>query len=112
MFCFTRNGSAHKLSISHNFEHLNKTSLSDTVKVVCSEGRIPEDFPEGFYIKNSPNPLFGGLKLTFSIFRRSSHIWAELEGEGMLHAIYFMKDDHGDWTVSYKTNMLSQRPSS
>ncbi|KAL6344649.1 hypothetical protein AAG906_002555 [Vitis piasezkii] len=115
-FALQVNGSADKLSISHNFGHL-KTSLSDTVKkmslrvdifktirntsrrmldafvdsvfqfidqqlfpsqknfapvdeigeavqVVCSEGR----FPVGIYIRNGPNPLFGGLKSTFSIF--------------------------------------------
>ncbi|CBI20857.3 unnamed protein product, partial [Vitis vinifera] len=159
-FALQVNGSADKLSISHNFGHL-KTSLSDTVKkpvlkesqkmslrvdifktirntsrrmldafvdsvfqfidqqlfpsqknfapvdeigeavqVVCSEGR----FPVGIYIRNGPNPLFGGLKSTFSIFGRSRDIW--VEGEGMLHALYFMKDDHGDWTISYKNRYV------
>ncbi|ONI33839.1 hypothetical protein PRUPE_1G449100 [Prunus persica] len=63
-------------------------------------GKIPDDFPEGVYIRNGPNPLFGGLKSTKSIFGRSSHIW--IEGEGMLHALYFSKDvSDGSWTVRY-----------
>jgi len=46
-----------------------------------------------------PNPLFGGLKSTNSIFGRSSHIW--VEGEGMLHAIYFKRSTQGSWKVLY-----------
>ncbi|KAI3468214.1 hypothetical protein Pfo_024877 [Paulownia fortunei] len=62
-------------------------------------GRIPDDFPEGVYIRNGPNPLFGGLKSTKSIFGKSSHTW--IEGEGMLHALYFSKDSDGRWKISY-----------
>lgn len=48
-----------------------------------------------------PNPLFGGLKSTKSMFGKSSHVW--IEGEGMLHALYFVKDRHtGTWNISYK----------
>lgn len=36
------------------------------------------------------NPLFGGLKSSKSIFGKSSHLW--IEGEGMLHALYFTKE--------------------
>ena len=57
-----------------------------------------------FEVSAGPNPLFGGLKSTFSIFGRSRDIW--VEGEGMLHALYFMKDDHGDWTISYKNRYV------
>lgn len=51
------------------------------------------------YITAGPNPLFGGLKSTISMFGRSSHIW--VEGEGMLHVLYFDKDRDGSWTVHY-----------
>ncbi|KAI3706784.1 hypothetical protein L6452_24750 [Arctium lappa] len=65
------------------------------------EGMIPNGFPEGVYIRNGPNPLFGGFKSTKSIFGRSSHIW--VEGEGMLHALYLKKENKkdGKWSVSY-----------
>ncbi|KAM5565533.1 hypothetical protein ABKV19_019506 [Rosa sericea] len=67
-------------------------------------GRIPDNFPEGVYVRNGPNPLFGGLKTTKSVFGRSSHIW--IEGEGMVHALYFTKNDvvssdGSRWTVRY-----------
>lgn len=52
-----------------------------------------------FIVSAGPNPLFGGLKSTKSIFGRSSHIW--VEGEGMLHALYFNKGTDGSWTVVY-----------
>ncbi|MFS8005315.1 putative 9-cis-epoxycarotenoid dioxygenase [Helianthus anomalus] len=64
------------------------------------QGTIPSDFPDGVYIRNGPNPLFGGFKSTKSMFGRSSHIW--VEGEGMLHALYFKKESDGKWSISYK----------
>ena len=54
------------------------------------------------------NPLFGGLKSTKSIFGKSSRIW--VEGEGMLHALYFSKvdDQYGNtnWTVDYNNRYV------
>ncbi|ESW09210.1 hypothetical protein PHAVU_009G109200 [Phaseolus vulgaris] len=73
--------------------------LGEAILVTSIQGRIPDDFPEGVYIRNGPNPLFGGLKSTNSIFGRSSHIW--VEGEGMLHAIYFKRSSEGRWKVLY-----------
>nr|XP_043613814.1 carotenoid 9,10(9',10')-cleavage dioxygenase 1-like [Erigeron canadensis] len=73
--------------------------MGEPVNVNDIQGTIPNGFTEGVYIRNGPNPLFGGLKTTKSIFGRSSHIW--VEGEGMLHAIYFKKETDGRWTVSY-----------
>ncbi|XP_059639102.1 carotenoid 9,10(9',10')-cleavage dioxygenase 1-like [Cornus florida] len=73
--------------------------LGEAFHVTNIDGRIPDDFSEGVYIRNGPNPLFGGLKSTKSMFGRSSHIW--VEGEGMLHALYFNKDSGGSWTVFY-----------
>ncbi|RDX61223.1 Carotenoid 9,10(9',10')-cleavage dioxygenase 1, partial [Mucuna pruriens] len=67
--------------------------LGEAVLVTSIQGRVPDDFPEG------PNPLFGGLKSTNSIFGRSNHIW--VEGEGMLHAMYFRRSRQGSWRVLY-----------
>ncbi|RVX17657.1 Carotenoid 9,10(9',10')-cleavage dioxygenase 1 [Vitis vinifera] len=78
--------------------------IGEDVEVICNEGNVPADFPEGIYIRNGPNPLFGGLKSTVSVFGRTSHIW--IEGEGMLHALYFMKNAHGDWSISYKNRYV------
>ncbi|GLT53563.1 hypothetical protein SLA2020_268260 [Shorea laevis] len=117
-------------SLSHNFDNV-KTSLSSVFKPILRElqqfadqpllpsqsnfapvdemkeaipitdirGKIPHNFQEGVYIRNGPNPLFGALKLTKSIFGRSSHVW--VEGEGMLHALYFNRDSDGRWNVAY-----------
>ncbi|XP_045799446.1 carotenoid 9,10(9',10')-cleavage dioxygenase-like isoform X1 [Trifolium pratense] len=73
--------------------------LGEAILVTCIQGRIPSHFPEGVYIRNGPNPLFGGLKSTNSIFGKSSHIW--VEGEGMLHALYFQKSSNGSWKIHY-----------
>ncbi|KAM2544459.1 hypothetical protein TB1_016144 [Malus domestica] len=84
-----------------NFGPVNE--LGGEVAVTSGiRGKIPDDFPEGIYIRNGPNPLFGGLKSTRSVLGKSSHLW--IEGEGMLHALYFSRDgDVGDggWTVHY-----------
>ncbi|TQD79120.1 hypothetical protein C1H46_035321 [Malus baccata] len=84
-----------------NFGPVNE--LGGEVAVTSGiRGKIPDDFPEGIYIRNGPNPLFGGLKSTRSVLGKSSHLW--IEGEGMLHALYFSRDgDVGDggWTVQY-----------
>ncbi|KAL7166339.1 hypothetical protein ACSBR2_037086 [Camellia fascicularis] len=76
--------------------------IGEAVHVTSIEGRIPHDFPKGVYIRNGPNPLFGGFKSTKSMFGRSSHIW--VEGEGMLHALYFNEDRDGKWTVLYNNS--------
>ncbi|XP_038699168.1 carotenoid 9,10(9',10')-cleavage dioxygenase 1-like [Tripterygium wilfordii] len=75
--------------------------LKEAVIIAASniEGRIPDSFSEGVYIRNGANPLFGGLKSTSSMFGRSSHVW--VEGEGMLHALYFDKRSDGTWAILY-----------
>ncbi|CAK7353228.1 unnamed protein product [Dovyalis caffra] len=78
--------------------------LQEAVVVTSIEGKVPSDFPEGEYIRNGSNPLFGGLKSTVSMFGRSSHIW--VEGEGMLHALYFDKVSDGSWTVTYNNKYV------
>ncbi|GMQ10611.1 hypothetical protein CsSME_00053547 [Camellia sinensis var. sinensis] len=67
-------------------------------------GEIPADFPEGVYIRNGANPLWGGLKSAISVFGRSNHVW--IEGEGMLHALYFTKDTNGNWSFSYNNRFV------
>nr|GEZ87845.1 carotenoid 9,10(9',10')-cleavage dioxygenase 1-like [Tanacetum cinerariifolium] len=73
--------------------------IGEAVHVDDVQGMIPNGFPEGVYIRNGSNPLFGGLKSTKSIFGKSSHTW--VEGEGMLHALYFKKERDGKWSVCY-----------
>ncbi|XP_015084337.1 carotenoid 9,10(9',10')-cleavage dioxygenase 1-like [Solanum pennellii] len=74
--------------------------IGEAVVVTTVEGKIPDDFPEGVYIRNGSNPLFGGLKSTKSIFGRSTHVW--IEGEGMLHALYFTREKgRGTWNIFY-----------
>ncbi|XP_056167092.1 carotenoid 9,10(9',10')-cleavage dioxygenase 1-like isoform X2 [Syzygium oleosum] len=75
------------------------SELGEAIKVDNIEGKIPDDFPVGVYVRNGPNPLFEGLKSTKSIFGRSSHTW--IDGEGMLHAVYIDKDSDGRWIVQY-----------
>ncbi|KAL3361241.1 hypothetical protein AABB24_014239 [Solanum stoloniferum] len=81
-----------------NFAPVEEMIEGTTVGIV--EGKIPDDFPEGVYVRNGPNPLFGGLKSTRSIFGESSHMW--IEGEGMVHALYLNKENGGKWKALYK----------
>ncbi|KAK9140547.1 hypothetical protein Scep_010228 [Stephania cephalantha] len=74
------------------------------VRIVDVKSEIPADFPVGVYIRNGPNPLFGGLKSTTSIFGHTSNTW--IEGEGMLHALYFTKDDQQQWIISYNNEYV------
>ncbi|VAI17417.1 unnamed protein product [Triticum turgidum subsp. durum] len=85
--------------------------IGGSVEILQIEGEIPKDFPEGVYIRNGDhlhlfwllwcsNPLFGALHSTVSVFGESSEIW--VEGEGMLHALYFTKTGSASsWSVSY-----------
>ncbi|CAM0908160.1 unnamed protein product [Alopecurus aequalis] len=75
-------------------------------EIVDIAGEIPSDFPEGVYIRNGSNPLFGALHSSDSVFGKSDDIW--VEGEGMLHALYFTKSsDDNTWSISY-TNRYVQ----
>jgi hypothetical protein len=51
------------------------------------------------------NPLFGALHSSDSIFGKSHDIW--IEGEGMLHALYFTKSSDNTWSITY-TNRYVQ----
>ncbi|PWZ12759.1 hypothetical protein Zm00014a_036201 [Zea mays] len=51
------------------------------------------------------NPLFGALHSTSSVLGQSREIW--VEGEGMLHAVYFTKSSAGHlWSVSYASRYV------
>ncbi|GLU01446.1 hypothetical protein SLE2022_187530 [Rubroshorea leprosula] len=78
--------------------------LEEAVVVTNIEGEIPNDFPEGVYIRNGPNPLHGGLPVTKSIFGRSSY--NAIESEGMLHVVYFSKGNDGNWTLVYNNRYV------
>ncbi|KAB2027689.1 hypothetical protein ES319_D05G048600v1 [Gossypium barbadense] len=73
--------------------------IKEAAVITNIHGNIPSEFPQGVYIRKGPNPMFGGLKSTKSIFGESSPLW--IEGEGMLHALYFSKNINGNWTVVY-----------
>ncbi|KAL3500581.1 hypothetical protein ACH5RR_039674 [Cinchona calisaya] len=78
--------------------------IGGRVAVATIEGKIPHNFPEGVYIRNGSNPHFGARKIAKSIFGKSSDIW--VEGEGMLHALYFSKDTNGTWNISYNNRYV------
>ncbi|CAL2234356.1 unnamed protein product [Prunus armeniaca] len=78
--------------------------IGDLVEVIWTEGEIPADFAEGVFVRNGTNPLFGGLKSAVSIFGQTQHTW--VEGEGMLHALYFKKDHNGSWIISYSNRYV------
>ncbi|KAM3201759.1 hypothetical protein P3L10_029383 [Capsicum annuum] len=82
--------------------------IGEAVRVTEIQAKIPDDFPEGVYIRNGSNPLFGGLKSSKSIFGKSSHLW--IEGEGMLHALYFtkVKGKGSKWNVLYKNKYVER----
>lgn len=76
--------------------------VGERIKIMEIEGTIPADFPEGVYIRNGSNPLFGALHTVSSIFGQTEDIW--VEGEGMLHALYFSRssvDGTAAWSLSY-----------
>ncbi|XLS75619.1 hypothetical protein HN51_032484 [Arachis hypogaea] len=76
--------------------------IGEPILITDIEGEIPKGFPEGVYIRNGSNPLFGGLKSTKSILGSSDSAW--VEGEGMLHALYFKKqidENDGNYTLVY-----------
>lgn len=77
--------------------------IGEAVNVAIIEGAIPQDFPEGIYVRNGSNPQFGALQSTESVLGRSSDIW--VEGEGMLHALYFTKNGD-EWRVEYKNRYV------
>uniref|UniRef100_A0A0E0IB07 Uncharacterized protein n=1 Tax=Oryza nivara TaxID=4536 RepID=A0A0E0IB07_ORYNI len=78
--------------------------IGEITRVIEIEGEIPADFPEGVYIRNGGNPLYGALQSVSSIFGQSHNIW--VEGEGMLHAVYFCKSNNSTWSISYNNRYV------
>ncbi|KAH1253044.1 Carotenoid 9,10(9',10')-cleavage dioxygenase 1 [Glycine max] len=78
--------------------------LGEAVAITNIEGDIPDHFPEGVFIRNGPNPLFGGLKSSKSILGRTNSVW--VEGEGMLHALYFKRESDGCCTIVYNNRYV------
>ncbi|XP_020550180.1 carotenoid 9,10(9',10')-cleavage dioxygenase 1-like isoform X2 [Sesamum indicum] len=80
--------------------------IGEPVRATLVHGSIPHDLPEGVYIRTGSNPLHGVQKSAVSIFGKSSHVW--VEGEGMIHALYFNKDSSdGGWTTFYNNKYVS-----
>ncbi|KAL0394081.1 UNVERIFIED_CONTAM: Carotenoid 9,10(9',10')-cleavage dioxygenase 1 [Sesamum latifolium] len=83
--------------------------IGEPVQATLVHGSIPHDFPEGVYIRNGSNPLHGAQKSAVSIFGKSNNIW--VEGEGMIHALYFNKHDDSssdaNWTTFYNNKYVS-----
>ncbi|XP_029127791.1 carotenoid 9,10(9',10')-cleavage dioxygenase isoform X2 [Cajanus cajan] len=60
-----------------------------------------EELEEAMSITNieGSNPRFGGLKSCKSMFGRTNSVW--VEGEGMLHGLYFKRQNEGCCTIVY-----------
>ncbi|XP_028552287.1 carotenoid 9,10(9',10')-cleavage dioxygenase-like isoform X3 [Dendrobium catenatum] len=89
--------------------------IEEAVIISNIEGEIPHDFPEGVYIRNGSNPLFGALQSGSSVLGLCSETW--VEGEGMLHALSFSRatpaavsvGSGGAWTLSYKNRFVESK---
>lgn len=51
-----------------------------------------------------PNHVYPDLTAAVSVFGRTAYTC--VEGDGMIHATYFSKDDEGNWNVSYKNKYV------
>ncbi|MED6205397.1 hypothetical protein PIB30_017209 [Stylosanthes scabra] len=96
-----------RLPSQNNFAPVEE--IGEAMVITDIEGEIPKGFPEGVYVRNGANPLFGGLKSTKSFLGTSDSIW--VEGEGMLHALYFKKkidenDGSTNYTLEYKNKYV------
>ncbi|XP_048133966.1 carotenoid 9,10(9',10')-cleavage dioxygenase 1-like [Rhodamnia argentea] len=78
--------------------------IGEAVEVACLEGQLPADFPEGVFIRNGPNPQFGCLQSAASPLGITNETW--VEGEGMLHVLFFKKTCDSDWSISYKNKYI------
>ncbi|CAL5044427.1 unnamed protein product [Urochloa decumbens] len=78
--------------------------IGDVVLLKDLSGEAPEDFPEGVYIRNGPNPLHPTQTVADSIFGSTSYMY--YEGHGMLHAVYFNKSGLGEWKISYRNKFV------
>uniref|UniRef100_K3Y221 Uncharacterized protein n=1 Tax=Setaria italica TaxID=4555 RepID=K3Y221_SETIT len=81
-----------------NFRPIDE--IGEAVLLNDLSGEVPEDFPEGVYIRNGPNPLHPTQTVADSIFGSTTYMY--YEGHGMLHAVYFNKSSLGEWKISYR----------
>ncbi|RLM55043.1 hypothetical protein C2845_PM10G03550, partial [Panicum miliaceum] len=78
--------------------------IGEAVLLDDLSAEVPEDFPEGVYIRNGPNPLYPTQTIADSIFGSTSSMY--YEGHGMLHAVYFNKSSLGEWRISYRNKFV------
>ncbi|CAI9093527.1 OLC1v1029039C1 [Oldenlandia corymbosa var. corymbosa] len=78
--------------------------IGEAISVTAIEGCIPDDFPEGVYIRNGPNPPFGSLRSSKSMLGITNEMW--VEGEGMVHSLHFKKDETGVWITTYNNKYI------
>ncbi|GLT25466.1 hypothetical protein SLA2020_005920 [Shorea laevis] len=76
-----------------NFAPVNE--LREAVTVTSIEGEIPDDFPEGIYIRNGTNPLYG-VKPTKSLLGRSNTECKTFKIEKQLNKRSFLPAVEGD----------------
>ncbi|TVU12426.1 hypothetical protein EJB05_46070, partial [Eragrostis curvula] len=89
-------------SIKGNFRPVSE--IGEAVLLKDLDGEVPQDFPEGVYIRNGPNPLNPTKTIADSIVGSASYLY--YEGHGMLHAVYFNKISLGEWKISYKNKYV------
>ncbi|WOK97227.1 hypothetical protein Cni_G05935 [Canna indica] len=85
-----------------NFAPVNE--IGEAVEISAIEGMIPKDFPQGIYLRAGPNHMYPHQTAAVSVFGRTAYTW--VEGEGVLHATYFSKDDEDKLRVSYKNKYV------
>ncbi|KAK9170351.1 hypothetical protein Syun_002491 [Stephania yunnanensis] len=78
--------------------------IGEAVVISNIEGQIPMNFPEGVYIRNGPNFMNKNRTVAKSLLGTVKMLW--VQGEGMLHATYFEKNQGRNWKVSYKNRYL------
>ncbi|MCO5565213.1 hypothetical protein L7F22_018886 [Adiantum nelumboides] len=88
-----------EVNISYEGDFGPVNEIGSRVPVEVIEGAIPSDFPTGIYIRNGPNPQFGG-KIKESPFGKLIYHW--FEGDGMLHATHFGENG----TISYQNKYV------
>ncbi|KAK3131707.1 hypothetical protein QOZ80_6AG0510210 [Eleusine coracana subsp. coracana] len=86
-----------------NFGPVNEIGAAVLLKHI--DGEIPEEFPEGAYIRNGPNPLNPTQTIADSIVGSTSYLY--YEGHGMLHAVHFNKSSLGEWEISYQKKYVA-----
>nr|CAB3467124.1 unnamed protein product [Digitaria exilis] len=89
-------------AIKGNFRPVNE--IGEAALLDNLDGEVPEDFPEGVYIRNGPNPLHPTQTIADSIFGSTSYMY--YEGHGMLHAVYFNKSSTGEWKITYRNKYV------